>query len=189
VLVRNAPGLGANALSLPDGTIVVTDGLVRLAWNSSSQLTDTGKAQLVGVLGHEVGHLERRHAARALAGSSLTAALSAALFGDFSAVAAGVPALLSQMQYSRDMELEADDYAVAVLHRNGLSAGSLIQMLDKLERQNRRAASTPRWFRTTMSYVATHPATGERDRRLTAVMRQEDLDAAHAAGGNQANGG
>lgn len=177
ILVRHAPAIGPNAFALPDGTIVVTDSLVRLTWNSVHELTPTGRGQLIGVIGHEVGHLEHRHAARALVGSSLTTALSAALFGDFSAVAAGAPALLSQMQYSRDMELEADAYAVDVLHRNGLSAGSLIQILDKLERQNRGAASTPRWFRTTMSYMSTHPATAERDERLTAVMREEDQDA------------
>lgn len=108
LLVRESVPLGANALALPDGTIIVTDGLVRLAMGKNQELDDDAKAELIAVLGHEVGHVAHRHTVRVMARSSLTAALSATLFGDFSAVAAGLPAVLSQMAYSREMELDAD---------------------------------------------------------------------------------
>ena len=169
LLVRASNALGANALALPDGTIIVTDGMVRLAWDKDNCLDADGKAGLLGVLAHEVGHIERRHATRAMTGSSLTAALSATLFGDFSAVAAGVPALLTQMQYSREMELEADDYAVGVLRRNGLEPGALADALQALERQQPGEADVPRWLRQSMAYLSTHPATGERIARLRAA--------------------
>jgi Zn-dependent protease with chaperone function len=174
LLVRHSQKLGANALALPDGTIIVTDRLVRLTLDRNNELTESGKAQLLAVLGHEVGHIEHRHATRVMAGSSLTAALSAALFGDFSAVAAGLPAVLSQMEYSRTMELDADDHAVTVLHRNHLSAQALAVILDKLESQQPDAASTPRWLRDAAAYVSTHPATEERNRRITGAMAKED---------------
>jgi Zn-dependent protease with chaperone function len=170
LLVRNSPRLGANAIALPDGTIVVTDWMVRLVQTRSNQLDEGGKEQLAAVLAHEVGHIEHRHAARAMTGSSLMAALSAALFGDFSAVAAGVPAVLTQMQYSRDMELDADDYAVAQLQRQGRSPIAFIQALQALESQAPKASSTPRWLKTTMSYMATHPDTAERIERLEGLM-------------------
>jgi Zn-dependent protease with chaperone function len=166
LLVRNSPGLGANALALPDGTIVVTDRMVRLVQTKDNQLDDAGKEQLAAVLAHEVGHIEHRHAARAMAGSSLMAALSAALFGDFSAVAAGVPAILTQMQYSRAMELDADDYAVALLRRQGVSPDAFVAVLEALESAQPDEASTPRWLKTTMSYMSTHPDTDERIQRL-----------------------
>ena len=174
LLVRNSPKLGANAMALPDGTIVVTDWMVRLVQTKDNQLGESGKAQLAAVLAHEVGHIEHRHATRAMTGSSLMAALSAALFGDFSAVAAGVPAVLTQMQYSRAMELDADDYAVAQLRRQGRSPVSFIDALVTLEKQAPDESSTPRWLRTTMSYLSTHPDTAERIERLEGLMDEKE---------------
>lgn len=166
LLVRSSDALGANALALPDGTIIVTDAMVRLAFDDHNQLDDDGKAALLGVIGHEVGHIERRHATRAMTGSSLTAAVSATLFGDFSAVAAGLPAVLTQMRYSRAMELEADDDAVSVLRRNGLEPDALADALEALERAHPGEDKLPRWLKRSMTYLSTHPATNERIARL-----------------------
>lgn len=173
LLVRASPRLGANALALPDGTIIVTGGLVRLA-QDGGELGERGKAELVAVLAHEVGHVEHRHATRVMARSSLTAAVSAALFGDFSAVAAGLPAVLAQMQYTRTMELDADAYAVEVLHRRRLSAEHFIDILSKLEKQAGDTAEVPRWMKDAMGYLSTHPATEERAARLTGVVEAEN---------------
>jgi Zn-dependent protease with chaperone function len=169
LLVRASPQLGANALALPDGTIIVTDGMIRLAWDENNRLDDVATAELLGVLAHEVGHIQLRHATRAMTGSSLTAALSATLFGDFSAVTDGLPAILTQMQYSRPMELEADDYAAGVLRRNGMKPDALADILQALERQQPGQADVPRWLRQSMTYLSTHPATSERVARLHAA--------------------
>ncbi|GAA5019073.1 hypothetical protein GCM10025794_06560 [Massilia kyonggiensis] len=102
----------------------------------------------------------------ALMGSSLTAALSATLFGDFSAVAAGLPAVLTQMRYSRAMELGADDDAVKVLRRNGLEPDALADALEALERAHPGENKLPRWLKRSMGYLSTHPDTDERIARL-----------------------
>ena len=169
LLVRASNMLGANALALPDGTIIITDGMVRLALDEDNELDDVGQAQLLGVLGHEIGHIEQRHATRAMTGSSLTAAVSATLFGDFSAVAAGLPAVLTQMQYSRAMELEADAYAVGVLRRNGLDPDALADALQALERGAPGQGAVPSWLKRSLTYLSTHPATAERIARLQAA--------------------
>jgi Zn-dependent protease with chaperone function len=174
LLVRNAPSMGANALALPDGTIVVTDWMVRLVQNRRNELTDKGKQQLIAVIGHEVGHIQRRHGARVLASSSLTAALSATLFGDFSAVAAGVPALLTQMEYSRRMEAEADAYAVGILRHNRIPVQAFIDVLGKLERQHKEDADMPSWMKTGMNYLSTHPATEDRIESLQDAAADEE---------------
>jgi Zn-dependent protease with chaperone function len=166
LVVRNSNKLGANALALPDGTIVVTDRMVRLVQTEGNDLDSIGRQQLSAVLAHEVGHLELRHGARTMAGSSLAAALSAAVFGDFSAVAAGVPAMLSQMQYSRGMEDDADAYAVRVLHRNGIPVDAFVDVLAGLDGQQDDESDLPRWMRQSMSYLSTHPKTSGRIARL-----------------------
>jgi Zn-dependent protease with chaperone function len=168
LLVRASP-LGPNAISLPNGFIVVTDDLVRLMQTPDNQLNTAGKARLLAVIGHEVGHLERRHVGRALVGSSLTAALSATLFGDFSAVAASVPTLLTNLAYSRDMEREADDYAVQVLRRNGMGPEVMADALAALEHPQRRLPKDPWLLVNTKNYLSTHPATAERIARLRAA--------------------
>jgi Zn-dependent protease with chaperone function len=171
--VRNSEQLGANALALPDGTIVVTDQLVRAILAKSQDFSDTGIAMLTGVLAHEVGHIERRHSARVLARTSLTAALSATMFGDFSAVAAGVPAVLMNMSYSREMESEADEYAIQALRAKKIKLEPLASLFAALDEANEAERNVPRWLSRSMEYAASHPSTSERIKRLRAAARQD----------------
>lgn len=178
----DAPGLGENALALPDGTVVLTDQMVRLILGKAATFGDAQAAQVAGVLAHEIGHVELRHSTRVLARTSLTAALSATLFGDFSAVAAGVPAVLMNLRYSREMESEADGYAIAALQARHIPLAPLAELFEELE-QTPAAVSArdlPRWLSNTLAYAASHPATTARIERLRAA------DAGH---GQQAVGG
>jgi Zn-dependent protease with chaperone function len=168
LLVRNAPQLGANALALPNGTIVVTDAMILHILGKASEFDEDQRAQLAGVLAHEIGHVQRRHSVRVLARTSLTAAASAALFGDFSAVAAGVPAVLMNMQYSREMETEADTFAIELLGQKGISTEPLADLFDSLEdaHQADPRHDMPRWMSNSMAYVSSHPASQDRSERL-----------------------
>ncbi|CAN7265134.1 M48 family metallopeptidase [Massilia sp. LjRoot122] len=170
LVVQAAPRLGPNALAFPDGTVVITDEMVRLVMNKSNDIDARTAAALAGVLAHEVAHIEQRHTVRTLTRSSLTAALSATLFGDFSAVAAGLPALLANTEYSRDMELAADDYAAQRLRAHGIPTGPLADLFDHLDEQ---ADKMPKFFRQAMSYAATHPNGYARSQRL----READAEA------------
>ncbi|MGH8855645.1 MAG: M48 family metallopeptidase [Telluria sp.] len=163
LLVRAAPQLGPNALAFPDGTIVLTDDMVRTVMGKNNDLDARAAAALAGVLAHEVGHIEMRHSVRTITRASLTAALSATLFGDFSAAAAGLPAVLSNMEYSRDMELAADDYAARALHARGIPTAPLAKLFDQLDA---RTPKLPRWFHQAASYASSHPDGYARSRRL-----------------------
>ena len=181
LLTRNAPLLGPNALALPDGTIVITDQMVLGVLGKDSDFDDAGRAALSGVLAHEIGHVQQRHSVRVLARSSLTAAASAALFGDFSAVAAGIPAVLANLHYSRAMESEADQYAIDTLRAKGLPATPLANLLDWLDEVDVKGGTRnlPAWMKQTLPYASSHPGTAERSVRL----RQADgaLPARNAA--------
>lgn len=171
LLVVDSEALGPNALALPDGTIILTDQMVRTIVGEGGTFGDAEVAQLAGVLAHEIGHIEQRHGTRVLARTSLTAALSAALFGDFSAVAAGMPAMLMNMSYSREMEGEADHYAIAALQARFIPLdplGDLLLALDASPR-SRTVRAMPRWLSRGVDYAASHPATSERVAQLRAA--------------------
>lgn len=154
---RAAPeeGIGPNAFALPGGHIVATDALVRL-------LDDRPDA-LMAVLGHEWGHVQRRHGMRSVVQASLLAGLSAVVVGDVSTALAGAPALLGQLAYSRDFEREADDDAVALMRANGLDPTALAILFERL--QQARAGRPGGRFELPIA-LGTHPPDAERLRRL-----------------------
>lgn len=101
-----------NALSLPGGTIVLLDGLVETADSN----------QVFAVLGHELGHIVHEHTMQSFFQSAGIAALAGLAWGDFSGVAASVPATLGLLRYDRALEREADDFAVRFLTIERLDA-------------------------------------------------------------------
>lgn len=164
--VMNAEDLPPNALAFPDGRIVITDSMILHILGKEDDFNDDAYAALAGVLAHEIGHIEGRHSMRALARSSLMAVLSAALIGDFSAVVAGAPAVLFNMDYSRDMERKADDYAINVLLEQELPPAALADLFDALDEAAPGQSSLPRWMQEAGQYLSSHPATEERSNYL-----------------------
>lgn len=148
-LVFRKSRIGPNALALPSGQIVLTDELARL-------LVDDSEA-LMGVLAHELGHLQRRHLIRRIVHGAATGAAAMALFGDASAMLATVPALLLDLRYSREAEIEADDFAARLMREAGLDPGRLGVALERLAGDGE----------STSGYLSSHPATAERVERLS----------------------
>lgn len=156
LLFRNAPGLGANAVALPGGIIVITDGMMKL--------TDSPDEALA-VLAHETGHVELRHTLRHALQDSGVAATIAALTGDaasLSSVVTGLPVLLAQANYSRDFETAADTYAFELLKRRGVAPVNFAVVMEKLEQKRNEKAGN-------LSFLASHPPTPERISRARAA--------------------
>ncbi|HEX6721176.1 MAG TPA: M48 family metallopeptidase, partial [Burkholderiaceae bacterium] len=133
---HSAPRLGPNAFALPGGIIVVTDEL----------LTRLEKRDdvVLGVLGHELAHVQRRHGMRLLVQTTLLGAATSVAFGDFSTLLAGLPALLGQLGYSRDLEREADGDSIDFMRANGISPLVMVTMFELVSRPaSRGAASAP----------------------------------------------
>lgn len=125
IMFRDAGGM-ANALALPGGRIVVTDALVELA---------AGRDDIVvGVLGHEAGHVQHRHSMRMIVQASLVGAGAALLFGDIGSWLAAAPAMLGELAYSRDLEREADAASLAVLQANAISGQAMVDFFELMAR-------------------------------------------------------
>ena len=148
-----------NAFAAPPGcSIYVTRGLLSVL---------NTEAELAGVLGHEVGHVARKHFARQRNQQVLTG-LAALLVG---AVAkseeigqlAGKAAQLGTLSYSRSQEYESDAVATLTLPAAGYPREGISSALAALQRQDEYAArasglgtgATPVWARS-------HPLTAAR---------------------------
>ena len=145
-----------NALTLPGGTIVLLDELVLFAKDDTAVLA---------VLGHELGHVVGRHPSRAILHSMAVGWMAGLLWGDLSGATAGVPAVLGLLRYSREFEREADDFAVAFLKAQGLSARPLYFFFSRLQTSahGREAGTLP-------SFLTSHPAMEERLERLRPLL-------------------
>jgi Zn-dependent protease with chaperone function len=127
---RSGLARSTDAFALPSGTLVVTDELAALVTDELAALVTDD--EVVAVLGHELGHVERRHVPRQFSQSSVVGLVTGWLFGDISGVLAGLPAALLDANYSRAFEAEADHYAAAMLLDNGTSPALLATALEKI---------------------------------------------------------
>lgn len=148
LLLRNSEKMGANALALPGGIIVVTDAFVDLAENDD---------QILAVLAHEMGHVEYRHGIRSMLQNSFTALLMIGLLGDVSSVSslsATLPTVLVQNRYSRKFEQQADSYAVNLMKKQHIDIDQFIRILTLLTKTHHGSEE--------FDYLSTHPAMGKR---------------------------
>lgn len=111
LLFRNSRSLGANAFALPGNRIVITDQLIEKSKHDE---------EIMAVLFHELGHVKERHIVRMMLQSIGSGVVLVMITGDisnYSDLAAGLPAILLQQGYSRDMEDEADRFALNALQK------------------------------------------------------------------------
>jgi Zn-dependent protease with chaperone function len=152
---RAAPSMGANAFALPSGVIVITDELVTL--------TDDDR-EIVGVLAHECGHIQHRHALRGVLQNSAVFVVIALITGDVSSATAfggALPAYLLQTRFSREFEREADAYAVEKMRVAEIEPSVLARMLERLAKKHDEPNSKM------LGYLGSHPPTPERIQAIT----------------------
>jgi predicted Zn-dependent protease len=156
-----------NAFALPGGYVYITRGI--MAYLNS-------EAELVAVLGHEVGHVTARHSVRQQTGAMATGVGATVIgiltgSGDLASVAnmAGT-ALVSG--YGRDMELEADDLGAQYLERLGYDPDAMIDVVRLLKNQEtfelQQARMENRQPHVYHGVFATHP---DNDTRLKEVVK------------------
>lgn len=122
--------VGPNAFALPNGVIVLTDQLVTLAQDDVA---------VMGVLGHELGHLQRRHSLRRLLQAVGVGMAVNLVIGDVSSALATMPTFLLDQKYSRDFERESDQYAIDMMRANGLALSPMAQLFEKMAAERERA--------------------------------------------------
>ncbi|WP_313238004.1 M48 family metalloprotease [Delftia acidovorans] len=149
-----------NAFALPGGYLGVHLGLIGVV---------STRDELASVLAHELSHVTQRHIARLIAqqgkqtplmiGSMILGALAASRSPDAAmAMMMGGQALAvqNQLNFSRDMEREADRMGYGLMAPAGFAPQGFVTMFDKLQQAN-RLNDNGSW-----PYLRSHPLTTER---------------------------
>ena len=171
-------GLGPNAFALPGGTIVLTDAMAEHA----RLIAPTGENALLGVLAHEIGHVQLRHGTRMVLEQGVLGIGLGLALGDVSALVSGGASVLTGLAYQRRHERESDCFALALMHQAGLPAAPMADLLLGIERHaeaqvrgpaggsNGSASAPPAPPRRSggTDWFSTHPDTAGRAERLKA---------------------
>ncbi|GAB5408201.1 MAG: M48 family metallopeptidase [Balneolaceae bacterium] len=162
--VLNSPVV--NAFALPGGYVYVTRGLLGHLGN---------EAQLMVVLGHEIGHVAARHASQRAAEQQLgqLAIIGGAVLGQsFGLDGGNILQLSSQtaqllfLSYSRDDERESDKLGVEYSAMEGYMASEGGEFFTSLKRISEKAGhSIP-------SHLSSHPDPGEREENIPRMAAQ-----------------
>ena len=149
-----------NAFALPGGWMGLNLGLVSVTANDD---------ELASVLAHELSHVTQRHISRLMAQEKQQTPLmiAAMVLGAIAAtknpqagaaLMTGGPALAMQQQlnFSRDMEREADRIGLGVMTAAGFQPQGFVTMFDKLQQASRLNDNGA------YPYLRTHPMTTER---------------------------
>ncbi|SRR5471030_150751 len=150
----------ANAFMLTDGTLVLTDKLVTLA---------PGDDALAAVMLHEIAHHVYRHPMRMLVRSSLVSLSLLWMTGDVSGVGDTLlqaASLANELQFSRGMEQDADDWAIAEMKRQERSLTQMADIFRLLiaESKDEQGSGLPDW-------LSTHPAMQSRIEHIDAAAQ------------------
>ena len=149
-----------NAFALPGGYLGVNLGLLAVV---------SSRDELASVLGHELSHVTQRHISRLvsknnqqtpwLIGAMILGAMAASKNADAgNALMVGGQAVSaqSQLNFSRDMEREADRQGFGVMTQAGFEPLGFVTMFDKLQKDARLNDNGA------YPYLRSHPLTTER---------------------------
>jgi predicted Zn-dependent protease len=157
-----------NAFAVPGGYIYITRGI--LAHMGS-------EAQLVSVLGHEIGHVTARHTAQQMTQQQLFG-LGLAVGSIFSPTAAGIASVgvqILSLKFSRDDESQADELGFRYMRAARYDPREAADLFAQLARVSGSSGSRlPEW-------QSTHPdPENRREKALAraATLPQAELDAA-----------
>lgn len=150
LLFRSSTALGANALALPGGPIILLDGLVDIAPSDDA---------ILGVLAHEVAHVALTHNRKHIAREGMVSLLISLIgFSNEGGIGAGVAANLISSGHSREFEAQADQLARQWL----VEAGTDLAAFDEMLRVLYEARCKDHCDDVATGWFDTHPSLSDR---------------------------
>jgi Zn-dependent protease with chaperone function len=147
-----------NAFAIPGGHIVVYDGILE-------GMKTPG--QLAALLGHEASHIRLRHSLRNIFRSMARKMFLLIILGGDAGIAGYVADRaddLKGLQYSRELETEADNSGISLMRNSGLNPAGMLQLMELLEKE---AAG-----KETSALLSTHPVFQIRKKNIRQQLKQ-----------------
>lgn len=153
-----------NAFSVPGGYVYFTDKLWRVL----------RKDERIGVIAHEITHIDHRHAIDALLKRQrrqiwLSVLLVATKAGNFAGNIAGLAEQVYTLKYSRGDEEQADNGAVELCQKAGYNPAGILQAMYKISRFEAESGGAP------PKIFSDHPPTKERLQYLTRLIESRGI--------------
>lgn len=162
--------IDVNAFACPDGSVRVFAALMDL-------MNDD---ELLGVIGHEIGHVLKRHSKNAFKTQLLTGAMKDAVASTGGTAAALTESQLGTLgealinaKYSQKQESEADDCGYDFLVANGKNPWGIVMSFEKLQSlegdSSKKASSVSKMF-------SSHPETQARIDKMTKRCQKDGIE-------------
>jgi beta-barrel assembly-enhancing protease len=141
-----------NAFATMGGYVYVTTGLLKTADN---------EAQVASVVGHEIGHIERKHLLQQMRQTMLAQGFASALLGQNRSQLANIGVdLLVRRPLSREDEYQADQVGLRMIRDANYATSAMPEFMRKLLQSSSGA-----------SILSTHPAVPDRLKALDRAIR------------------
>ncbi|TGK81675.1 M48 family metallopeptidase [Leptospira noumeaensis] len=169
-----------NAFALSNGKIYFFSGLLN---DAKSQ------EEVIGVLAHEIAHVEKRHHMRNLVKAGGTSLAISLVIGpglgnmEFLETFTEIGSTILVLKFSRDFETEADITSIEYLKNQNISTSGLLtffQRMQELEKEMTKSEENPKESnakddqvvtKSITDFLSTHPATEERMKTLESLIR------------------
>lgn len=146
-----------NAYALPDGNIVVYTGILKQMKSYD---------ELVALMGHEVSHVNERHAMKMMCRNLSGYLLISTILGDVNGVMATIGDNINSLQslsFSREFEQEADYEGLKIVMANKVNPKGVSNLFRRLEQSD---VMVP-------EFLSSHPMTQERIRYIDKMIQSE----------------
>jgi len=149
----------ANAFALPGGFVFVTAKLL--------EVCQYDRDEVAFVLGHEIGHVARRHAIRRLMDKAAIDFAARAIPGRglLNQIAKHAGTKLLQSAYSQDQEFEADDFGYRLTASAGFDGRAALRTFQRLQKIKDLPDSSE-----VLTYFSSHPPFDLRTEKLKRYM-------------------
>jgi beta-barrel assembly-enhancing protease len=145
-----------NAFATMGGFVYVNTGTIAAADN---------RAQLAGVIGHEMGHITGRHALEQLKQQALTQGIVSAVGADRDILVGLGSEIALRLPRSREDEFDADRRGLKTITQAGFAPQALPAFMQKLAKSS---GAMP-------EFLSTHPGAPERVKALNEQIEQNKL--------------
>lgn len=153
-----------NAFAMPGGYIIIYSGII-------SEMEDY--SELLGLLAHEVSHVNHRHSLRSIFRSLSSYIFISVLLNDVN----GVTAVLldninnfKNLSYSRKLEEEADMEGLKILYHNQVDPKGMVKLFEVLMKEGDMPGQ--------LEFLSSHPLTTKRIEYIEAQISEADYTVA-----------